>query len=97
MCRSLPLNAGFLENSGRLQQLLHLLHHPLVARADAQPQPESVLEQARKLVAAGYQEFVLTGIHTGGYGDDLEDYTAGQTAVGSGSNRRLETDSDQFD
>lgn len=36
--------------------------------------PESVLKQARQLVAAGYKEIVLTGIHTGGYGDDLEDY-----------------------
>lgn len=36
--------------------------------------PESVLEQARNLVQAGYLEIVLTGIHTGGYGEDLEDY-----------------------
>jgi len=36
--------------------------------------PEKVLEQAGKLVAAGYEEIVLTGIHTGGYGDDLENY-----------------------
>ncbi|THF72765.1 tRNA (N(6)-L-threonylcarbamoyladenosine(37)-C(2))-methylthiotransferase MtaB [Cohnella fermenti] len=36
--------------------------------------PDSVLAQARQLVAAGYQEIVLTGIHTGGYGDDLESY-----------------------
>lgn len=36
--------------------------------------PESVLKQARQLVEAGYKEIVLTGIHTGGYGDDLEDY-----------------------
>lgn len=36
--------------------------------------PQNVLEQARKLVAAGYKEIVLTGIHTGGYGEDLEDY-----------------------
>jgi threonylcarbamoyladenosine tRNA methylthiotransferase MtaB len=36
--------------------------------------PESVLNQARKLVAAGYKEIVLTGIHTAGYGEDLEDY-----------------------
>src|SRR6476620_5020336 len=36
--------------------------------------PESVLEQARQLVEAGYKEIVLTGIHTGGYGDDLENY-----------------------
>lgn len=37
--------------------------------------PESVIAQARKLVAAGYKEIVLTGIHTGGYGEDLEDYS----------------------
>ncbi|KFZ40794.1 MULTISPECIES: tRNA (N(6)-L-threonylcarbamoyladenosine(37)-C(2))-methylthiotransferase MtaB [Thermoactinomyces] len=37
-------------------------------------QPENVLKQARQLVDAGYKEIVLTGIHTGGYGDDFEDY-----------------------
>jgi threonylcarbamoyladenosine tRNA methylthiotransferase MtaB len=36
--------------------------------------PENVLAQARQLVVAGYKEIVLTGIHTGGYGDDLENY-----------------------
>lgn len=36
--------------------------------------PKSVVAQARQLVAAGYKEIVLTGIHTGGYGDDLDDY-----------------------
>lgn len=36
--------------------------------------PESVLEQAKQLVASGYKEIVLTGIHTGGYGDDMENY-----------------------
>lgn len=36
--------------------------------------PENVIEQAGKLVAAGYKEIVLTGIHTGGYGEDLEEY-----------------------
>lgn len=36
--------------------------------------PESVLNQARQLVESGYKEIVLTGIHTGGYGDDLENY-----------------------
>ncbi|PTX64850.1 threonylcarbamoyladenosine tRNA methylthiotransferase MtaB [Melghirimyces profundicolus] len=36
--------------------------------------PESVLKQARQLVDAGYKEIVLTGIHTGGYGEDFEDY-----------------------
>ncbi len=37
-------------------------------------EPENVIEQAQKLVAAGYKEIVLTGIHTGGYGEDLEEY-----------------------
>lgn len=36
--------------------------------------PESVLSQAQKLVEAGYKEIVLTGIHTAGYGEDLNDY-----------------------
>lgn len=36
--------------------------------------PKSIVAQAHKLVEAGYKEFVLTGIHTGGYGDDLADY-----------------------
>ncbi|WP_159883812.1 tRNA (N(6)-L-threonylcarbamoyladenosine(37)-C(2))-methylthiotransferase MtaB [Paenibacillus puerhi] len=38
-------------------------------------EPQSVLNQARMLVDAGYQEIVLTGIHTGGYGEDMEDYS----------------------
>lgn len=37
--------------------------------------PESVLAQARQLVEAGYQEIVLAGIHTGGYGEDLNGYS----------------------
>lgn len=37
--------------------------------------PESVLRQARRLADAGYHEIVLTGIHTGGYGEDLAGYT----------------------
>lgn len=36
--------------------------------------PESVLAQARQLVESGYEEIVLAGIHTGGYGEDLEEY-----------------------
>lgn len=37
--------------------------------------PESVLKQAQKLVDHGFVEIVLTGIHTAGYGVDLEDYS----------------------
>ncbi|WP_170007720.1 tRNA (N(6)-L-threonylcarbamoyladenosine(37)-C(2))-methylthiotransferase MtaB [Bacillus fonticola] len=36
--------------------------------------PKEVVKQAQQLVNAGYQEIVLTGIHTGGYGEDLKDY-----------------------
>lgn len=36
--------------------------------------PENVIEQAQQLVDAGYQEVVLTGIHTAGYGEDFKDY-----------------------
>lgn len=37
--------------------------------------PKSVMEQAETLVNNGYVEIVLTGIHTAGYGQDLQDYT----------------------
>ena len=33
--------------------------------------PDEVVEQVRRLCAAGYPEIVLTGIHIGGYGTDL--------------------------
>ena len=33
--------------------------------------PRAVLEQVRRLADAGYKEIVLTGIHLGGYGQDL--------------------------
>lgn len=36
--------------------------------------PKEVVAQAQQLVDAGYKEIVLTGIHTGGYGEDLKDY-----------------------
>ena len=36
--------------------------------------PEEVIRQAQQLVDAGYLEIVLTGIHTGGYGEDLKEY-----------------------
>ncbi|PTK60001.1 tRNA (N(6)-L-threonylcarbamoyladenosine(37)-C(2))-methylthiotransferase MtaB [Staphylococcus nepalensis] len=39
---------------------------------------EKVIEQAIKLVDSGYKEIVLTGIHTGGYGQDLKDYNLAQ-------------------
>ncbi|MGM9967748.1 MULTISPECIES: tRNA (N(6)-L-threonylcarbamoyladenosine(37)-C(2))-methylthiotransferase MtaB [unclassified Rummeliibacillus] len=40
--------------------------------------PKEVVRQAQQLVDAGYLEIVLTGIHTGGYGQDLKDYNLAQ-------------------
>lgn len=40
--------------------------------------PEKVVEQATQLVQSGYKEIVLTGIHTGGYGQDLKNYNLAQ-------------------
>lgn len=37
--------------------------------------PESVLKQAQELVDRGYYEIVLTGIHTAGYGEDIDHYS----------------------
>src|SRR5699024_150927 len=37
-------------------------------------EPENVIQQAQSLVDAGYKEIVLTGIHTAGYGEDMNDY-----------------------
>jgi threonylcarbamoyladenosine tRNA methylthiotransferase MtaB len=34
--------------------------------------PRAVLDQVRRLADAGYKEIVLTGIHLGGYGHDLQ-------------------------
>lgn len=36
--------------------------------------PEKVLGEVKKLVKNGYKEIVLTGIHTGHYGADLDNY-----------------------
>lgn len=37
-------------------------------------EPSLVLKEAKELVANGHQEIVLTGIHTGHYGSDLDNY-----------------------
>lgn len=36
--------------------------------------PSDVINEVKKLVETGYKEIVLTGIHTGHYGADLENY-----------------------
>ncbi|MFA5481449.1 MAG: tRNA (N(6)-L-threonylcarbamoyladenosine(37)-C(2))-methylthiotransferase MtaB [Bacilli bacterium] len=37
--------------------------------------PEHIISEVQCLVANGYREIVITGIHTGGYGRDLGDYS----------------------
>lgn len=46
-------------------------------RARSKP-PDEVLEEARALVAAGYREIVVTGVHVGWYGRDLEGWDLGR-------------------
>lgn len=46
------------------------------ARGPVRSRPkEDILEEAKILVAKGFKELVLTGIHTAGYGLDLKDYS----------------------
>lgn len=46
------------------------------ARGPVRSRPkDSILEEANHLVQNGYHEIVLTGIHTGGYGQDLDHYS----------------------
>jgi len=46
------------------------------ARGPVRSRPkDSVLQEAMNLVSNGYHEIVLTGIHTGGYGQDLTNYS----------------------
>ncbi|MGX0001074.1 tRNA A37 methylthiotransferase MiaB [Staphylococcus cohnii] len=47
---------------------MYFLYYSLGSSRD----PEKVIEQATTLVNSGYKEIVLTGIHTGGYGQDLK-------------------------
>ncbi|MEG0364795.1 MAG: tRNA (N(6)-L-threonylcarbamoyladenosine(37)-C(2))-methylthiotransferase MtaB [Erysipelotrichales bacterium] len=35
---------------------------------------DSIIEEAKSLVSNGYHEIILTGIHTGGYGSDFDNY-----------------------
>lgn len=44
------------------------------ARGRVRSRPlEDVINETKELIHNGYKEFVLTGIHTGGYGQDLEE------------------------
>ncbi len=46
---------------------------PFARGRERSRKPENVLAEVRRLVKAGYKEVVLTGIHLGSYGRDLDD------------------------
>ncbi|NDD27026.1 MAG: tRNA (N(6)-L-threonylcarbamoyladenosine(37)-C(2))-methylthiotransferase MtaB [Proteobacteria bacterium] len=46
-------------------------------RARSKP-PQEVLAEARQLVGAGYREIVVTGVHVGWYGRDIEGWDLGR-------------------
>ncbi len=45
---------------------------PYARGASRSASPDEILQQIKSLVASGFQEVVLTGIHIGGYGLDLQ-------------------------
>ena len=57
-------------------------------------QPEKILEEIALLVEHGYQEVVLTGIHTSAYGQDWERQRARE--AGAGDSRRQEEAQPEF-
>src|SRR4029453_8565566 len=67
-CRS---NCLHLVRSDRMRATLQLLHHP-----DDQGRPrngglQQVLPSGGRVVAAGFKEIALSGVHLGSYGTDL--------------------------
>ena len=62
---------GFPEDPGRLQPVLHLLHHSLSSGAGPLPAGRRrSLRRQRQFAAKGCRELVLTGIHIASYGKD---------------------------
>ena len=48
------------------------------------------MEQVRRLAGAGYKEIVLTGIHLGGYGQDLQPKNRSDGARGNDRRERID-------
>ena len=48
---------------------------PYVRGKSRSRDPQAVINEIKTLVKNGYQEIVITGIHTGGYGKDLPNYS----------------------
>jgi len=62
---------------------------PYARGASRSATPDEILQQIDGLVASGFQEIVLTGIHIGGYGADLDTYMTLNDLV-----RRIEAETD---
>ena len=57
-----------------MQPVLQLLHHPLCQRQGEKPEAGGCGLRVKGLVAQGYKEVVLTGIHLSSYGiEHMED------------------------
>lgn len=48
---------------------------PYVRGRSRSRDPQKIIDEIKTIVANGYKEVVITGIHTGGYGKDLQGYT----------------------
>jgi len=56
---------------------------PSVRGQSSSRQADEIIAQAHEMVAAGYRELALTGVHTGSYGYDLDDQEALVTLLAS--------------
>ena len=59
---------AFVKGRGWLQPPVRLLRHPTCPRPVRSRDEESILEELRRLAAAGYKEVVLTAISLPSYG-----------------------------
>ena len=61
----------------------------MVAWSVSSRDPQSVVKQAHSSSMQGIRKLYLTGIHTGGYGDDMENYGLAELLVGARQNRGI--------
>lgn len=71
ICRFGSRHRAFVKVQDGCQQRCTYCIIPLVRPVLQSRRPEEILTEIQRLVSAGYQEIVLTGIHLGWYGRDL--------------------------